>query len=153
MFMAIGSLLLFFSGVTLILFSYSDRYEFRWKTIDGVCGWIDEHLNYCNWYTDILTMEENEKIRICYGSVMRSHTILAGGITIPYPVGYWHAEVYCDKTPLIKENDTPFDCGVLFATNKERWKGLNAVLEYVKKLVAALKKEMQHYFIKISRLV
>ena len=47
-------------------------------------------------------------------------TILADGITIPYPVGYWHAEMYYDKTPLIKENDPPFNCGVLFATNKDK---------------------------------
>ena len=46
-------------------------------------------------------------------------TILAEGITIPYPVGYWHAEVYYDKTPLILKNDPPFDCGVIFATNKD----------------------------------
>lgn len=38
----------------------SDNYEFRWETIDGVCGWIEEHLNYWNWYTDELTMEEND---------------------------------------------------------------------------------------------
>lgn len=48
------------------------------------------------------------------------NTILAEGITIPYPVGYWHAEVYYDKTPLVKENDPPFNCGVLFATNKDK---------------------------------
>ena len=44
--------------------------------------------------------------------------ILSDGIGIPYPVGYWHAEVYFDKTPVIKENDPPFSCGVLFACNK-----------------------------------
>ncbi len=27
----------------------SDRYEFRWETIEGVCGWIEEHLNYWDW--------------------------------------------------------------------------------------------------------
>jgi DNA-binding transcriptional MerR regulator len=27
----------------------SERYEFRWETIDGVCGWIEEHLNYWDW--------------------------------------------------------------------------------------------------------
>lgn len=27
----------------------SERYEFRWATIDGVCGWIEEHLNYWDW--------------------------------------------------------------------------------------------------------
>jgi hypothetical protein len=49
--------------------------------------------------------------------------ILGEGITIPYPVGYWHAEVYYDKTPMIEENDPPFRCGVLFATNKEKREG------------------------------
>ncbi len=44
--------------------------------------------------------------------------ILGDGITIPYPVGYWHAEVYFDKTPMIKPTDPPFSCGVLFACNK-----------------------------------
>jgi len=32
----------------------SERYEFRWETIEGVsgwtCGWLEEHLNYWNWY-------------------------------------------------------------------------------------------------------
>lgn len=51
--------------------------------------------------------------------IITRDTILNDGVTIPYPVGYWHAEVYYDKTPIIAENDSPFDCGVLFATNKE----------------------------------
>lgn len=29
--------------------SNSELYEFRWKSIEGVCGWIEEHLNYWNW--------------------------------------------------------------------------------------------------------
>jgi len=29
----------------------SDRYDFRWETIDGVCGWLEEHLNYWEWDT------------------------------------------------------------------------------------------------------
>lgn len=39
----------------------SERFEFRWETIDGVCGWIEEHLNYWNWYTNGLTMKENDR--------------------------------------------------------------------------------------------
>ena len=39
----------------------NDRYEHNWGTIDGVCGWIEEHLNYWNWYTPGLSMEENDK--------------------------------------------------------------------------------------------
>ncbi|MDD4474217.1 MAG: effector binding domain-containing protein [Eubacteriales bacterium] len=27
----------------------NDRYVGRWSTIDGVCGWIEEHLNYWDW--------------------------------------------------------------------------------------------------------
>jgi len=23
-----------------------NRFDFRWGTIDGVCGWLEEHLNY-----------------------------------------------------------------------------------------------------------
>jgi len=45
-------------------------------------------------------------------------TILGEGVTIPYPVGYWHAEVYYDKTPMIEPGNPPFRCGVLFACNK-----------------------------------
>lgn len=30
--------------------SKSEKYDFRWNTIDGVCGWLEEHLNY--WYWD-----------------------------------------------------------------------------------------------------
>lgn len=26
-----------------------DRYVGRWGTIDGVCGWIEEQLNYWDW--------------------------------------------------------------------------------------------------------
>jgi Predicted transcriptional regulators len=29
----------------------NDRFEFRWETIDGVCGWLEEHLNYWEWDT------------------------------------------------------------------------------------------------------
>lgn len=29
----------------------NDIYDFRWETIDGVCGWIEEHLNYWEWET------------------------------------------------------------------------------------------------------
>ena len=36
----------------------NDRYDFNWGTIDGVCGWIEEHLNYWNWYTCGLSMGE-----------------------------------------------------------------------------------------------
>ena len=43
--------------------------------------------------------------------------ILNDGVFIPYPVGYWHAEVYLDKTPFAP-GDPPFRCGVLFACNK-----------------------------------
>jgi len=44
--------------------------------------------------------------------------ILSEGVLIPYPVGYWHAEVYYDKTPMIEKDGPPFRCGVLFACNK-----------------------------------
>ncbi|MDD4495738.1 MAG: effector binding domain-containing protein [Eubacteriales bacterium] len=47
-------------------------YDFRWYTVEGVdgveydgkkwtCGWIEEHLNYWNWYADGLSMEENDR--------------------------------------------------------------------------------------------
>jgi hypothetical protein len=45
--------------------------------------------------------------------------ILSEGVSIPYPVGYWHAEVYYDKTPIIEKDDPLFSCGVLFACNKK----------------------------------
>ena len=28
----------------------NDRFMFRWGTVDGVCGWLEEHLNYWGWY-------------------------------------------------------------------------------------------------------
>jgi hypothetical protein len=31
--------------------SNNEHYDFRWGTIDGLCGWIEEHLNYWDWYT------------------------------------------------------------------------------------------------------
>jgi len=52
--------------------------------------------------------------------IITRDTILNDGITIPYPVGYWHAEVYFDKTPIIEPSDPPFSCSVLFATNKDK---------------------------------
>ena len=43
----------------------NERFDFRWETIQGVngytCGWIEEHLNYWDWYTPGLTMEENDR--------------------------------------------------------------------------------------------
>jgi len=27
----------------------NDRFDFRWETINGVCGWLEEHLNYWDW--------------------------------------------------------------------------------------------------------
>lgn len=27
----------------------SKNYDFRWGTVEGVCGWLEEHLNYWNW--------------------------------------------------------------------------------------------------------
>ena len=30
----------------------SDRFDFRWGTVDGVCGWLEEHLNHWNWNDD-----------------------------------------------------------------------------------------------------
>ena len=29
--------------------SESSRFDFRWETVEGVCGWLEEHLNYWNW--------------------------------------------------------------------------------------------------------
>jgi len=26
-----------------------DQFTFRWETIDGLCGWLEEHLNYWDW--------------------------------------------------------------------------------------------------------
>jgi Bacterial transcription activator, effector binding domain. len=46
---------------------------------------------------------------------MTRDRILGDGIGIPYPVGYWHGEVYFDKLPYI---DATFSCGVLFACSK-----------------------------------
>jgi DNA-binding transcriptional MerR regulator/DNA gyrase inhibitor GyrI len=39
----------------------NDRFTFCMDTIAGVCGWIEEHLNYWNWHTPGLSMEENDK--------------------------------------------------------------------------------------------
>lgn len=29
--------------------SEKSTYDFCWETIDGVCGWLEEHLNFWNW--------------------------------------------------------------------------------------------------------
>ncbi len=41
----------------------NEKYDFNWGTIDGVCGWIEEHLNYWNWYASGLSMGEVDKYR------------------------------------------------------------------------------------------
>jgi hypothetical protein len=41
--------------------SKNNRYDFNWGTIEGVCGWLEEHLNYWNWYTPGISAEENDK--------------------------------------------------------------------------------------------
>ena len=41
--------------------------------------------------------------------------ILSDGMGIPYPVGYWHAEVYFEKTP---DEEGLLNCGVLFSCHK-----------------------------------
>ena len=28
----------------------SSRFTFRWGTVEGVCGWLEEHLNYWDWH-------------------------------------------------------------------------------------------------------
>lgn len=54
--------------------SNNERYDFRWYTIEGVdgvehdgkkwtCGWIEEHLNYWNWYASGFSMGEVDKFR------------------------------------------------------------------------------------------
>ena len=43
--------------------SNNEFYDFNWGTIEGVCGWIEEHLNYWNWYTSGLTMGEIDRFR------------------------------------------------------------------------------------------
>lgn len=40
--------------------------------------------------------------------------ILADGVGIPYPAGYWHAELYFDRVL----TEPPFTCAVLFACDK-----------------------------------
>jgi len=46
----------------------SDRYDFRWYTIEGVsgwtCGWIEEHLNYWNWHASGESKVRNEDRQI-----------------------------------------------------------------------------------------
>lgn len=29
----------------------NNMYDFRWNTVEGVCGWLEEHLNYWDWQT------------------------------------------------------------------------------------------------------
>jgi hypothetical protein len=41
----------------------NEYYDFNWDTIKGVCGWIEEHLNYWNWYASGLSMGEVDKFR------------------------------------------------------------------------------------------
>jgi len=41
----------------------NNRYDFNWGTIQGVCGWIEEHLNYWNWYTCGLSMGDVDESR------------------------------------------------------------------------------------------
>ena len=40
----------------------SERYDFRWGTIDGVCGWLEEHLNCWDWDWQASGENENRQI-------------------------------------------------------------------------------------------
>ena len=31
---------------------HSEAYDFRWGSVDGVCGWLEEHLHTWDWYED-----------------------------------------------------------------------------------------------------
>ena len=35
----------------------NDRYDGRWGTVDGVCGWLEEHLNFWNWNVPHITQQ------------------------------------------------------------------------------------------------
>lgn len=41
----------------------NEYYDFNWGTIEGVCGWIEEHLNYWNWYASGFSMGEVDNFR------------------------------------------------------------------------------------------
>ncbi|HBT64413.1 MAG TPA: MerR family transcriptional regulator [Ruminococcaceae bacterium] len=43
--------------------SNSDHYEGRWGTIDGVCGWLEEHLNYWDWYASDVHIGEHDSCK------------------------------------------------------------------------------------------
>ena len=45
-------------------------------------------------------------------------SILKDGVSIPYPKGYWHAEVYLDNIPQPEGESADLSCWVLFACNK-----------------------------------
>jgi hypothetical protein len=42
----------------------SDRYNFNWGTVEGVCGWLEEHLNYWDWHASGESMARNETRQI-----------------------------------------------------------------------------------------
>ena len=44
--------------------SNSERYDFNWGAIEGVCGWLEEHLNYWNWYASGESAVRNETRQI-----------------------------------------------------------------------------------------
>jgi DNA-binding transcriptional MerR regulator len=35
----------------------NENFDFRWDTVEGVCGWLEEHLNYWNWYAPGVTQQ------------------------------------------------------------------------------------------------
>ncbi|MDD4496365.1 MAG: effector binding domain-containing protein [Eubacteriales bacterium] len=91
----------------------NDRYVGRWSTIDGVCGWIEEHLNYWDWNNSYDGKAANQvdllmpiKPRFAAGTRHPQERIVEtfNYNGIPVEVVEWDATIWCGKIGYAKNN-------------------------------------------------
>lgn len=90
-----------------------DRYVGRWSTIDGVCGWIEEHLNYWDWNNSYDGKAPNQvdllmpiKPRFAAGTRHPQERIVEtfNYNGIPIEVVEWSATIWCGKIGYAENN-------------------------------------------------
>lgn len=84
----------------------NDRYVGRWSTIDGVCGWLEEHLNYWDWNNAYDDKAVNQvdllmpiKPRFAAGTRHQQESIIDtfNYNGIPIEVVEWNETIWCGK--------------------------------------------------------
>jgi hypothetical protein len=98
----------------------NDRFDFRFGTIDGVCGWIEEHLNYWEWDTAgrynrlnqfdlLLPVQPRFATSIKHPQERIVDTFKYNGMSIE--VVEWDVSIWCGKMEFAKNNTDDPDMG------------------------------------------